>query len=285
MENPEEKKQMEESKEMDQKPDQEHHKAHGHHHKEHHEKKEHHKPEHSKKEETITMSKTSMWKGVSGILAALLLISLFTGGFGIGSSNTVEVPTAAPGQPSAAPPAAPAPIVDVEQLLDDDAVKGDKNAPVTIIEWSDYECPFCARFYSDTYKQIDEKYIKTGKVKLIYRDFPLSFHQQAQKAAEAAECAGEQGKYFDMHDKLFEDGVVGGTTTFKQYAKEIGLDTSKFNTCLDTGAMASEVRKDFVDGQQAGVQGTPGFIVNGNLVSGAQPFSVFEQIIEAELAN
>tara|TARA_Y100000310_G_scaffold89923_1_gene87062 strand:- start:23139 stop:23921 length:783 start_codon:yes stop_codon:yes gene_type:complete len=198
-------------------------------------------------------------------------------------------PTVAPGDaptPTVAPtPKAPPAKVDMAKLVDDDAVKGDKNAPVTIVEFSDYECPFCARFYSQTLKQIDEKYIKTGKVKLIYRDFPLSFHTQAQKAAEAAECAGEQGKYYDMHDKLFESGVKGGVASFKTYAQEIGLDTSKFNTCLDTGAQAQEVQKDFLDGQQAGVQGTPGFFVNGVSVSGAQPFQVFEQLIEAELSS
>jgi protein-disulfide isomerase len=185
----------------------------------------------------------------------------------------------------AEPTPTPSPSIDMKSLMDDDAIKGDKNAPVTIIEFSDYECPFCARFYSDTLSQIDEKYIKTGKVKFVYRDFPLGFHQNAQKAAEAAECAGEQGKYYEMHDLLFEKGVQGGVASFKQYAKQIGLDTGKFDTCLDSGAMAGEIRKDMSDGQKAGVQGTPGFLVNGQLISGAQPFAVFEQVIEAELAN
>ena len=174
--------------------------------------------------------------------------------------------------------------VDMADLIGGNAIKGDKDAPVTIVEWSDYECPFCARFYTQTYGQILTKYIETGKVKLIYRDFPLGFHPQAQKAAEAAECAGEQGKYYDMHDKLFEEGVQGGVATFKNYAKEIKLDQSKFDKCLDSGAMASEVAKDMTDGQAAGIQGTPGFVINGQLVSGAQPFQVFEQVIEAALS-
>jgi protein-disulfide isomerase len=183
-------------------------------------------------------------------------------------------------------PTAPEPAnVDMAKLLDDDAVNGDKDAPVTIVEFSDYECPFCARFFDQTYSQIKEKYIDTGKVKLIFRDFPLSFHTQAQKAAEAAECAGEQGKYYDMHDKLFAEGVAGGVASFKGYAKSLGLDTAKFDSCLDNGDMASEVQKDFLDGQQAGVQGTPGFFVNGVPISGAQPFSVFEQVIEAALSS
>lgn len=186
--------------------------------------------------------------------------------------------------PSLYPAPSPSPKLDLKALLDDDAVKGDPDAPVTIIEFSDYECPFCARFYSQTLGQIDEQYIKTGKVKLVYRDFPLSFHQQAQKAAEAAECAGEEGKYYEMHDKLFVDGVQGGVTSFKQYAKDLGLDTPKFDKCLDSGAMAAEVQKDEQDGIAAGIQGTPGFFVNGVPISGAQPFSVFKQIIDQQLA-
>ncbi len=189
------------------------------------------------------------------------------------------------GDAPSAPPSAPSEprVADFKVLEDDDPVKGDKNAPVTIVEFSDYECPFCARFYSQTLPQIEEKYIKTGKVKLIYRDFPLSFHQLAQKAGEAAECAGEQGKYFEMHDKLFENGVTGGVAGYKQFAAQMGLDQAKFDTCLDTGAQAAEVKKDMADGAQYGVTGTPGFFVNGRLISGAQPFPVFEQAIEAAL--
>ena len=231
------------------------------------------------KGDTVTFTKTSLWKGISGVLAVLLASAIFIGSFG-GS----DLPTAAAiGAPSA--PSAPTVNINIDDLIDDDAVKGITDAPVTIIEWSDFECPFCGRFYEETLRQIEDKYIKTGKVKFVYRDFPLSFHTQAQKAAESAECAGEQGKFYEMHDLLFESGVQGGVISFKQYAKQIGLDTTKFNTCLDTGAMASEIQKDFADGQRAGVQGTPGFLINGKLVSGAQPFSVFQQVIEAELAK
>lgn len=170
-------------------------------------------------------------------------------------------------------------------LIDDDEIKGDSNAPVTIIEWGDFECPFCGRFYSQTLSQIDSNYIETGKVKLVYRDFPLSFHANAQKSAEAAECAGEQGKYWEMHDKLFESGVSGGVNSFKQYAKELGLSSAEFDDCLDSGIMEQEVKKDMQDGGAAGITGTPGFIINGVLISGAQPYNVFKQVIDAELAK
>jgi len=136
----------------------------------------------------------------------------------------------------------------VQVSVDDDPSKGLATAPVTIIEFSDFECPFCARFYSQTLNQIEEKYIKTGKVRLVYRDYPLSFHPSAQKAAEGAECADEQGKFWEMHDKIFENQQAMGVSDLKRYAQEFGLNTSQFNDCLDSGKMASEVKKDFQDG-------------------------------------
>ena len=240
------------------------------------------------KNDSITLSKNTLYLGVIAVLAILLVVSVFTGGFGFGSSNPTPTGNVVANNPAPAPTPLPsdnAAPVNAQALIDDDAVKGDKNAPVTIVEFSDYECPFCGRFYSDTLSQIDNEYIKTGKVKLVYRDFPLSFHAQAQKAAEAAECAGEQNKYYEMHNKLFESGVAGGVASFKQYAKDIGLNSGKFDDCLDTGKMASEIQKDFNDGQNAGIQGTPGFIVNGQMISGAQPFSAFKQVIDAELSK
>ena len=173
----------------------------------------------------------------------------------------------------------------LEVSEDDDAVKGDSNAPVTIIEFSDYQCPFCGKFWSETLPQITSEYIDTGKVKLVYRDFPLGFHENAQKAAEAAECAGEQGKYYNMHDKLFSNQDALDVAGLKKYAGEIGLNTVQFNTCLDSGAMADEVKKDFEEGQKYGVTGTPAFFINGIYLSGAQPFSEFQKIIEEELSN
>lgn len=237
------------------------------------------KPEGSENidDNVLRINKSSLWKYSTFVLLAIVIIGAFfmfkgTGKI-IGTGNVIANP----------PQQLPGVGGKVEVSIDDDAVLGDENAPVTIIEFSDYECPFCGRFYSETLGQIDDKYIKTGKVKLVYRDFPLSFHPNAQKAAEAAECAGEQGKYWEMHDKLFKNGVSGGIAGFKQYAKEIGFDSSKFDNCLDSGKMASEVQKDFNDGQSYGVQGTPAFFINGKLVSGAQPFSNFQQVIDGEL--
>lgn len=215
------------------------------------------------------------WKVTTVVLIVILAVVAFRG-------NSGGTPTGGAVLPPGADDPTPT-VVDMEALLDDDTVRGDPDAPVTIVEWSDFECPFCARFYEQTLPSIEEEYIKTGKVKLVYRDFPLSFHTNAQKAAEAAECAGEQGKYWEMHDMLFAQGVQGGVAGFKQYAKDLGLNTAKFDSCLDSGAMAGEVQKDMADGAAVGIQGTPGFIVNGKLVSGAQPFAVFKQVIDAEL--
>jgi len=170
--------------------------------------------------------------------------------------------------------------------VDDDAIKGNPNAPVTIIEFSDYQCPFCARFYLETLPQIEEKYIKTGKVKFVYRDFPLSNHAYAQKSAEASECAGEQDKFWEYHNLLFEnqrEWSQKGSSKLKEYAVQLGLNADRFDKCLDRGEMEDEVKKDFSDGSRLGVQGTPAFFINGKFVSGAQPFRVFEEMIEKEL--
>ena len=171
----------------------------------------------------------------------------------------------------------------VKVSMDDDTVKGDKNAKVTIIEFSDFQCPFCGKFYSQTLPLIEENYIKTGKVKLVYRDFPLSFHQNAQKAAEAAECADEQGKFWEYHNTIYDNQNTLDINNLKQYAANLNLDTSKFESCLDSGKMTSEVQKDLKDGQSYGVEGTPAFFINGIPLSGAQPYQVFEQVIESQL--
>ncbi|MFT7616015.1 MAG: protein-disulfide isomerase [Candidatus Woesearchaeota archaeon] len=237
-------------------------------------------------EETYTIDKVTFWQGISLFLFIFLLLSIFIPGFGIdgkmADGNSIGNTAPAAGNNGAA---APSPSLDMEALMDDDPVKGDADAPITIVEFSDFECPFCARFYSDTYQKIIAEYVDTGKVKIVYRDFPLSFHPNAQKAAEAAECAEDQGEFWAMHDILFEQGVVGGPTTFKGYAATLGLDANDFADCLDSGKHAAEVRADLNDGAAAGVTGTPGFYINGVQVVGAQPFSVFEQIIEAELAK
>ena len=162
--------------------------------------------------------------------------------------------------------------------------KGDKDAPVTLYEFSDYQCPFCAKFFSDTLPQIEENYITTGKVKLVYKDFPLdNIHPEATPAALAARCAGDQGQFWEFHDKIFQNQQLLSSASYTTWASELGLDLAEFSNCMSTRKHLSAVRKDLLEGQQAGVRGTPGFVLNGQVISGAQPFPVFQQAIESAL--
>lgn len=173
----------------------------------------------------------------------------------------------------------------IEVSIDDDAIKGDVNAPVTIVEFSDFECPFCGRYFTQTMPEIISEYIDTGKVRYVFRDFPLGFHENAQKAGEAAECAGEQDMYWEMHDVLFENQGSLGLEDLKKHAESIGLNMAQFNECLDSGLMEQEVLDDLAEGSSYGVSGTPAFFINGRGISGAQPFSNFKKIIDEELAK
>ena len=180
--------------------------------------------------------------------------------------------------------------------VDDDPAVGDKNAPVTVIEFSDFQCPFCRASYRDVLPQLKDNYVKTGKIRFVYRDFPLAqLHPSAEKAAEAGECADEQNKFWEMHNKIFDEqnkkgqGTVAfNITDLKSWASEIGLDTTKFDSCLDSGKYAQEVAKDISDGEVAGVQGTPTFFIGNSkdgyvVVPGAVPYSVFKQVVDQEL--
>jgi protein-disulfide isomerase len=177
--------------------------------------------------------------------------------------------------------------------IDDDSIRGRQNAKLTLIEFSDFQCPYCARFYKETLPHIEREYIQTGKVRMVYRDFPLdNIHQDAQKAAEASQCAGDQGKFWEMHDKLFENNQALGATDLKKYAGQLGLSQDRFDTCLDSGQYADEVRKDLMDGQAAGVQGTPTFFLGytgkGKTlqavpIRGARPYPAFKQIFDKML--
>ena len=173
---------------------------------------------------------------------------------------------------------------------DDDPFLGSPNAPVTIIEFSDFECPFCKKFFDGTLQDIITNYVDTGKVKYVLRDFPLSdIHPDAEIAAEAANCANEQDKYWEFHDLLFqnqEDWISGNTTVeFKKYGSSLGLNEEQFTLCLESGKYVDEILMDMQDGLNAGVQGTPTFYINGVKVVGAQVYSVFKQVIDEELGE
>lgn len=158
---------------------------------------------------------------------------------------------------------------------------------VTMYEFSDFQCPFCQNFWNTSYKQIKSKYIDTGKITFIYRHSPLPFHQNAQKSAEASECANAQGKFWEYHDLLFanskSDGAGLEITDLKKYAKDLGLNTSKFDSCLDGGEMSKVVEEDSNLSKSIGVSGTPTFFINGKQVVGALPYAEFEKTIEEAL--
>ncbi len=231
---------------------------------------------------TLKIKKDSMWKYSTFVLAALLVVGgfmFFTRG---NVTTTGNVVANQPGQQL------PPTTGKVEVKIGDSPVLGKENAPVTIVEFSDYQCPYCGRHFTDTYGQIKKNYIDTGKVKLVFKDFPLSFHPEAQKAAEAARCVREQKNvdgYWKMHDKLFSNQQSLSVENEKKWARELGVDGAKFDSCLDSGKFAQAVRDDLSYGSTIGVSGTPGFFINGVSLVGAQPFGAFQQAIEAELAK
>jgi len=159
--------------------------------------------------------------------------------------------------------------------------KGPETAPITIVEFADYQCPYCTRANASL-KQVEEKY--AGKVRIVFRDFPLSqIHPNAAKAAEAGACANDQGKFWPMHDRLFANQTKLAVADLKQHATELGLDATEFGTCLDSGKHAAEIKKSVEEGQRYGLSGTPSFFINGRLLVGAQPYEGFAQVIDEEL--
>jgi protein-disulfide isomerase len=159
--------------------------------------------------------------------------------------------------------------------------KGPQNAPITIVEFSDFQCSYCKRVLN-VLDQVLERY--PDKVKLAFRDFPiLNIHPHAQKAAEAAHCAAEQGKFWEYHDLLFEHQDAIPTANFAEHAKALGLEVAAFQACLDSQKFKAKVERNYADGVKAGVSGTPAFFINGRLLSGAQPFDAFKAVIDEEL--
>lgn len=179
---------------------------------------------------------------------------------------------------------------------DDDPTIGDADAPITIIEFSDFQCPFCARFSSQTLPSIQEEYIDKGLVKLVYRDFPLQhIHPNAAVTALAAECADDQGGFKGMHDILFEKqgewnraGPQEVIELLSGYASDTGIDAAEFEECVVMGTHVEDIRGDLEDGRAYGVTGTPGFFIGNDdvgyiSIEGAQPYDVFKRIIDSQL--
>lgn len=238
-------------------------------------------------EKTITIKKQDLWKYSTFVLIAVVVIGIivFSGGPKSGSSNSGSsvTDTGATEQQG----------VNVRALIEDnDPVHGDKNAEISIIEFSDFQCPFCARAHFGALADFRKSsYFTNGEVNLVYKHFPLnSIHPQAQKSAEASLCAHEQDVFWEYHDTLFEnqeDWSSRGTSAMKEYAQQLGLDTGDFNNCLDGGKWASEVNKELAQATASGGRGTPFFVIvntetgQATSISGAYPWSEFEAAIQS----
>ncbi len=159
--------------------------------------------------------------------------------------------------------------------------KGPEGAPVTIVEFSDFQCPFCSKA-SQVAQQVVTAY--AGKVRLVFRDFPLPFHDKAQKAHEAGRCAGDQGKFWELHDWMFANQSKLDVASIKEAAKGLGIDAAKFDACVDGGTHAAKVKADLEAGSDLGVNGTPSFFVNGKPMSGGLDFEKLKAAVDAELA-
>lgn len=173
--------------------------------------------------------------------------------------------------------------------------KGAANAKVAIIEFSDFQCPFCGKYDKETFPQLLKDYVDTGKVKYVWRDMPLGFHPYAQKAAEAAQCAGEQGHFWEMHDRLFANQQSLGESDLPKHAEAIGIDANVFTQCLASGRHAADIQKDVADAGTAGISGTPSFLIgtvqpNGSVkilkkLVGAKAYTEFKNAIDPLLSQ
>ena len=180
--------------------------------------------------------------------------------------------------------------------VDGATVYGKSDAKVTIVEFSDYQCPFCARYSSETFPQIDRDYIRTGHVKYVFRDYPIdAIHPQAPKAHEAVHCAAEQGKRREMHEKVFSNQRAMSVADLMGHAQAVGLDKAAFDKCLNSGVYSAKIRSGVAEGQQIGVRGTPTFFVGltesnstkfkaARRIVGAQPYSAFKAAIDELLS-
>lgn len=180
----------------------------------------------------------------------------------------------------------------VSTITENGSVKviGQENAPITMTEYSDFQCPLCKKFFDESIPTIMKNYVETGKVKLVYKQFPLSIHPQAPDAALASECALEQNKFWEMHDLLFKNqdqwsGNAAHNDVFKKFAADLGLNTQQFNECVDTQKHVGNVNKDYQEGLAKAVRGTPTFYINDQLIVGAQATSVFTDALDKQLAT
>jgi protein-disulfide isomerase len=170
---------------------------------------------------------------------------------------------------------------EAEVTLDNAPRRGPQDAPVVIVEFADYECPYCQRIHPEL-KKLQAEY--AGQVTIAFKDFPLPMHTHAEKAAEAARCAAEQGKFWEFHDLLFGNAPKFDPAQLKEHARALELDAPRFDHCLDTSEQAAAIQKDFVQGQLLGLTGTPSFFINGHYLSGAVKYNTLREVVDQQLA-
>ncbi|RJP44085.1 DsbA family protein [Candidatus Parcubacteria bacterium] len=216
---------------------------------------------------------------VSILVAAILISGSILYAVGARNAPPKGSELAALGAPQAAGPRA------TLEIGGRDVVLGDPNAPVAFIEYGDYQCPFCAKLFNETEGLLRDEYVKTGKVKMVYRDFPLDgIHPYARPAAEAAQCAKDQGKFWAFHDALYERQAEIPSLKFASLAGELGMDSAAFGECVDSGKHKDAVEAEFQSGISLGVNSTPTVFVNGEKVIGSQPYETFKEAIERALS-
>ena len=191
-------------------------------------------------------------------------------------------------------------VIDVPNVvlpIDGYPSKGSQSAKLILVEFTDYQCPFCGRHFQQTSPQIERDYVNTGRIKYVVRDFPLeSIHKDALKAAEAAHCAREHGQYWQMHDRLFNSQNALAADHLSAYAGALGLDVQSFRRCLDSNQYSAKIRQDLVDAQKVGVQATPSFLLGVaepggssvkvvKMIAGAHPYTVFKEAIDSLLSS
>jgi protein-disulfide isomerase len=174
-------------------------------------------------------------------------------------------------------------ITRVNVSADNEPTLGPADAPVTIIEFSDYQCPYCEQWYQEVFKQLLASY--PNQIRFVYRDLPLPMHPEAVPAAEAADCAGEQNAYWKYHDALFGRQYGLSREAYVNYATDLGLDVAAFTTCLDSNRYQDEIQSDASDAAKVGINSTPTFVINGRVVVGAQPLEAFKAVVDEELKN
>jgi protein-disulfide isomerase len=257
--------------------------------------------------DNITIKKSTFTKIIVGGVAALMVASFFVGYNLGGGGKTLPVILGGGGAQSSLPsgvqplqiPSTPSQVTPVKVssiALDSAPFKGMADAPIIFVEFSDFQCPFCQSFFSQTESQLLKAYVDTGKVKFVYKQFPMQdLHPNAREAALSSECANEQGKFWQYHDALFGNQTTWAnqnstevSNTFKKYASDLKLDTPSFNSCLDSKKYSSIVDKDSQEASSYGVTGTPTFFIGNDKNGytqfvGVQPFPVFQQTIDQQL--